>query len=339
MIAWWHNIIFEWGWVLWLLAAIPPLAILIYYLAGKGRPALSLSSFQYLKGTTTPSIVKWRSILYLFRVIAIVFLIVALARPQSRTGFKEKHGEGIDIMLVIDISESMAAEDFYPNRMEAAKVQAIRFLEARRDDRIGVVIFGGEPFTVCPLTTDHDALKYLIANINFNHGEFQDGTAIGMGLAKGVERIKESNAKSKVVVLITDGENNTGSIQPLDAARIAKTFGVRVYTIGMGSTKGKVLSPTTKNIDDSFIMQYVNVDIDEGTLIQIADVTGGKYFRASDDKNLEQIYSDINNLEKSEYDKKGAEERKEEFLPFLLAALFFILLEFVLRYTTFDTLT
>lgn len=339
MISWWQNIIFSWSWVLWLLPAIPPLAILIYYLAGRGRPALSLSSFQYLKGVSAPSIVKWRSILYLFRFMALVLLIMALARPQSRTGYKRIHGEGIDMMLVIDISTSMNAMDFLPNRIEAAKTQAIRFVEERYDDRIGVVVFSGEAFTVCPLTSDHEALKTLISNINFNQGQYLDGTAIGMGLAKGVERIKESNSKSKVIVLITDGENNRGSIQPIDAARIAKTFGVRVYTIGLGATQGKVLSPSGVNPDGSYVMQYLDLDIDEGMLTKIADLTGGKYFRASDDKNLERIYSDINKLEKSEFDKKGAEQRKEEFLPFLLAALFFILLEYALRYTTFDSLT
>jgi Ca-activated chloride channel family protein len=339
MITWWQNIVFEWAWVLWFLPAIPPFAILIYYLGGRGRPALSLSSFNYLKGISTPSIVKWRTVLHLLRFISIILLIIALARPQSRTGFKEKHGEGIDIMLVIDVSPSMEASDFRPTRMEAAKTEAIHFVDERPDDRVGVVVFSGEPFTVCPLTSDHEALKLLISNIASNQGEFDMGTAIGMGLAKGVERIKESQAKSKVVVLITDGENNKGTIQPLDAGRIAKTFGVRVYTIGMGATQGKVLTPTLMNPDGSYIQQYQDVDIDEGTLIQVAEMTGGKYFRASDSRNLEQVYSEINQLERSEFDKKGTEQRQEEFLPFLLAALFFILLEFILRYTTFDSLT
>jgi Ca-activated chloride channel family protein len=339
MIDWWQNIIFAWSWVLWFLVAIPVVAILIYYLGGRGRPALTLSSFQYLKGITVPAIVKWRTVLYLFRFITLILLITALARPQSRTGFKEKHGEGIDIMLVIDVSPSMEASDFHPTRMEAAKLEASHFVDERPDDRIGVVIFSGEPFTVCPLTSDHEALKLLISNITSNQGEFDMGTAIGMGLAKGVERIKDSQAKSKVVVLITDGENNKGTIQPLDAGRMAKTFKVRVYTIGMGATQGKVLTPTLMNPDGSYVQQYQDVDIDEKTLMEIATTTGGKYFRASDTKNLENVYSEINELEKSEYDKKGAEERQEEYLPFLLGALFFILLEFVLRYTTFDSLT
>ncbi len=339
MMDWWRNIIFSWSWILWFLPLVLLVAILFYYFGGKGRPALSLSSFQYLKGIKTPSIVKWKVSLYVFRLFTLVFLILALARPQSKTGFKEKHGEGIDIMLVIDISPSMDASDFRPTRMEAAKLEAIHFVDERPDDRVGVVIFSGEAFTVCPLTSDHEALKLLITNIETNKGDFDMGTAIGMGLAKGVERIKESKAKSKIVVLITDGENNKGTIQPLDAGRIAKTFNIRVYTIGMGATQGKVLTPTMQNPDGSYVQQYQDVDIDEGTLIQIANTTGGKYFRASDGRSLENIYSEINKMEKSEFDKKGTEQHQEEYLPFLLAALFFIVLEFVLRYTTFDSLT
>jgi Ca-activated chloride channel family protein len=340
MISWWQNIIFEWGWVLWFLPAIPPFAILIYYMGGRGRPALSLSAFSYLKGVATPRIVKWRTVLYLLRFFAAILLVIALARPQSRSEFKKRHGEGIDIMLVIDISGSMRAQDFLPNRLEAAKRQAIRFVEDRKNDRIGVVVFSGEPFTICPLTTDHEALKILIANIAINEGQYQYGTAIGMGLAKGIERLQNSTAKSKVAVLLTDGANSAGTIQPFDAARMAKTFSVRVYTIGMGSTEGKALSPSTSlNPDGTPRMEYLDVDIDEAMLIEIATHTGGKYFRAGDQKNLENIYSEINALETSEYDKNRIEERKEEFLPFLLLALFFIALEFTLRYTTFDSLT
>jgi Ca-activated chloride channel homolog len=340
MISWWQNIVFEWGWVLWFLPAIPPFAILIYYLGGRGRPALSLSSFSYLKGIATPAVVKWRTALYLLRFFAAILLVIALARPQSRSEFQKRHGEGIDIMLVIDISGSMNAQDFMPNRLEAAKRQAIHFVEERRNDRIGVVVFSGEPFTICPLTTDHEALKVLISHIAINEGQYQYGTAIGMGLAKGIERLQNSTAKSKVAILLTDGANSAGSIQPFDAARMAKTYNVRVYTIGMAAIQGKVLAPSTKlNPDGTPRMEYQDVDIDEAMLIEMATHTGGKYFRAGDQKNLESIYAEINMLEKSEYDKNRIEERKEEFLPFLLLALLFVLLEFTLRYTTFDSLT
>jgi Ca-activated chloride channel family protein len=219
----------------------------------------------------------------------------------------------------------------------AAKKEAIHFINDRPDDRIGVVIFSGETFTLCPLTTDHEALNALITNIST--GELDMGTAIGMGLAKAVERLKMSTSKSKVVILLTDGENNWGTIAPLDAGRLAKTFGVRVYTIGLSTTAGQVLTPTMQNPDGSYVQQYQDVDIDEKTLKEIADMTGGKYFRAGDTRKLEAIYSEINKLEKSEFDKKGTEERQDEFLPFLCIALVLILLEFILRYTVFDSVT
>lgn len=339
MMEWWENIIFAEQWVLWLLPAVPAFAILIYLMGGKGRPALKLSSFRYLHGTRVPAKVKWRSVLYLLRFLSVIILICAFARPQSKTAFIRKHGEGIDIMLVIDISQSMDARDFNPSRIEAAKLQAMRFVDHRPDDRIGCCVFSGEAFTVCPLTSDHEALKLLIMNIVTNQGELEQGTAIGMGLAKGVERIKESRAKSKIVVLITDGSNNKGTIQPLDAGRIAKTFGIKVYIIGLGATQGKVLSPTTTNPDGSYVMQYLDVDIDENTLMEIAKTTGGKYFRASDGNNLKRIYDEINKMEKTEFDKNGTQQRQEEFLPFLMLAMLFVFVEFVLRYTTFDSLT
>jgi Ca-activated chloride channel family protein len=337
MMQWWDNIIFAERRALWLLLLVPVLAVLIYLFGGKGRPVLTLSSFNYLNGIAIPAKVKWRIVLPILRLLALAFIIIAFARPQSRTGYKRSHGEGIDIMLSIDVSPSMEANDIQPTRIEAAKKQAEHFVDARPDDRIGVVIFSGETFTLCPLTADHEALKTLIANIS--SGSLDMGTAIGMGLAKAVERIKESKAKSKVVVLLTDGENNFGTISPLDAGRLAKTFNVRVYTIGLGAEKGKVLQPTMQNPDGSYVQQYQDVDIDEKTLVQIAEMTGGKYFRAGDSRKLEMIYSEINKLEKSEFDKKGTEQRQEEFLPFVTFALLFVLLEFILRYTVFDSLT
>ncbi len=337
MMQWWDNIIFAERWALWLLLAVPVLAVLIYFYGGKGRPVLTLSSFSYLNGISIPRKVKWKIVLPILRLFVLVLLIIAFARPQSRTGYRHIHGEGIDIMLAIDVSPSMEASDILPTRIEAAKTEAMHFVDARPDDRIGVVIFSGETFTLCPLTADHEALKAMIENIGL--GTLDMGTAIGMGLAKAVERIKESKAKSKVIVLLTDGENNYGTISPLDAGRLAKTFGVRVYTIGLGAEQGKVLQPTMVNPDGSYVQQYADVDIDENTLMQIANMTGGKYFRAGDSRKLEMIYSEINKLEKSEFDKKGTEERQEEFLPFLTFAFLLIMLEFILRYTVFDSLT
>jgi Ca-activated chloride channel family protein len=334
---WWDSLIFADKWVLWFLPAIPVLGALIYFFGGKGRPVLRLSSFGFLKGIPVPSKVKWRILLPVLRLLALVLLITAFARPQSRDAVKHEHGEGIDIMLSIDISPSMDATDLDPSRIGAARIEATHFIDSRPDDRIGVVIFSGETFTLCPLTSDHEALKSMIMTIST--GDLDMGTAIGMGLAKAVERIKMSTAKSKVVILLTDGENNCGTIAPLDAGRLAKTFGVRVYTIGLSTTAGQVLTPTMQNPDGSYVQQYQPVDIDESTLQQIATMTGGKYFRAGDTRKLEMIYSEIDKLEKSEFDKKGIEQRQEEFLPFLVVALLLILLEFTLRYTTFDSLT
>lgn len=335
--SWWDNIIFTEKWVLWFLPGIPALGLLMYFLGGTRKPALKLSSLNFLSGIPVPGIVKWKFILPVLRLMAFTFIITALARPQSLTGFKRAHGEGIDIMLSIDVSPSMEANDLDPTRLGAAKKEASRFVDDRPDDRIGVVIFSGETFTLCPLTTDHEALKALISNIST--GELDMGTAIGMGLAKAVERLKMSTSKSKVVILLTDGENNWGTIAPLDAGRLAKTFGVRVYTIGLSTTAGQVLTPTMQNPDGSYVQQYQDVDIDENTLKEIADMTGGKYFRAGDTRKLEAIYSEINKLERSVFDKKGTEQRQEEFLPFLCIALVLILLEFILRYTVFDSLT
>jgi Ca-activated chloride channel homolog len=336
MISWWDNIVFGEPRVLWLLLAVPVLAILMFLTGGRGKPVLRLSSFRYLKGIPVPAKVKWRKLLYVLRLVGLALLIVTFARPQSRIAWKRSYGQGIDIMLCIDVSPSMDAEDFEPNRLEAAKREAINFIDSRLDDRIGVVVFSAETFTLCPLTTDHKSLKNLI--VKLSRGGLKDGTAIGMGLAKSVERLQSSKAKSKVVVLLTDGENTEGLVQPIDAGRLAKTYGIKVYVIGLGSI-GRIAVPTMKNPDGSYVQQYKESDIDENTLAQISTMTGGKYFRAADERKLENIYKEIDRLEKSDFDKKDREERKEEFLPFLIAALAFFFAELVLRYTTFDSLT
>jgi Ca-activated chloride channel homolog len=342
MMNWWYTLIFAQQWVLWLLPMVPLFVIYTYYFARKKKSVLKISSLNYLHGTRIPKKVKWRPILYILRTLSLILLLTAFARPQSLSGYKIKYGEGIDILLTIDISTSMDARDEgigRPSRMETAKIQAMNFVDERPADRMGVVVFSGEAFTICPLTTDHEALKLLIDNIDINGGELEQGTAIGMGLAKAVERINESKAKSKVIILLTDGENGKGTIQPIDAARMAKAFGVRVYTIGLSATQGKVQTPVSQNPDGSLNYEFREVAIDESTLGEIAKTTGGKYFRASDSKNLKRIYGEINSLEKSEIEKTEIEQRKEEFFPFLLVGLIFILLEFSLRYTVFDNLT
>ncbi len=342
MMNWWQTLIFAEQWVFWLFPIVPFFIISTYYLAKKKRSALKISTLNYLHGTRIPTKVKWRPVLYFLRFLSLILLLTAFAKPQSLRGFKVNYGEGIDILLTIDISTSMDARDEgngRPSRMEAAKAQAINFVDERPADRIGIVVFSGEAFTICPLTTDHEALKLLIDNIEINGGELEQGTAIGMGLAKAVERIIESKAKSKVIILLTDGENGKGTIQPIEAAQMAKTFGVRIYTIGLSATHGKVQTPVSQNPDGTINYEFRDVAIDESTLREIAKTTGGKYFRASDSKNLKRIYGEINKLEKNKFEKKEIEQRKEEFLPFLLLCLLFILLEFSLRYTFFNNLT
>lgn len=337
MISWWHNVVFAAQWAFWLLLLIPLLAVLIWWKAGRGRPALQISSIKFFSGVKTPARVKWRPVLYVLRLAAIAFLLISIARPQSTLAWKKTHGNGIDIMMCIDVSPSMEASDFQPTRLEAAKEQAKRFVENRPDDRIGIVEFSGEPFTLCPLTTDHKALKNLITTIN--SGMLIEGTAIGMGLSKSVERLHDSQAKSKVVILLTDGENNAGNISPEDAARLAKTYGIKVYIIGLGASEGNVLQPNAVNPDGSYSMAFQPVNIDEELLIKMAEVTGGKYFRATGNMQLQKIYDDINNLEKTEFDKNQAMQRKEEYLPLLLWAFFFLACELILRYTIFDSIT
>ncbi|HVW96905.1 MAG TPA: VWA domain-containing protein [Mucilaginibacter sp.] len=262
------------------------------------------------------------------RCLALAALIVAIARPQSSLSWQNSTTEGIDIIIASDISGSMLAEDFKPNRMEAGKNIAIDFIKNRPNDRIGLVIFSGESFTQCPLTIDHDVLINLFKDIK--NGMIDDGTAIGMGLATAVNRLKESEAKSKIVILLTDGSNNTGSIPPITAAEIAKQFGIRVYTVGLG-TKGMAPYPVQTPMGIQY--QNVPVDVDEGTLTKIANITGGKYFRATDNATLRNIYEQIDKLEKAKIDVTQYHKKTELFYPFALVCLLFLLLEFVLRNT------
>ncbi|GAB4146657.1 MAG: VWA domain-containing protein [Bacteroidia bacterium] len=337
MMEWWSTVIFTEQWALWFLLLIPAAGYFLFRTSGKKNPALKTGSLVFLKSAPVPSKIFWRPVLNVLRLLSLTLLILVFARPQSSVGWKKSKGKGIDIMLSIDVSPSMQASDFQPNRLEAAKREAINFLKERYQDRVGVVIFSGEAFTVCPLTTDHFALKTLIENIDL--GALDMGTAIGMGLAKAVERLKESQAKSKVIVLLTDGENNAGMISPTDAGRLAKTYGIKVYTIGLGAQNKRVLTPTVQNPDGSYVQQYQNSDIDEKSLIEIAQNTGGRYFRASDGRKLEQIYTEINKLEKTEFEKNQTEQREEEYFPFMIGVLLLLFIELILRYTYFNTLT
>lgn len=336
MIDWWDNIIFAWRDALWGLLLIP--ILLAFALFRKDRRAiLILSTAAFAQQPKQPGRVKWRPILMVLRLLAFALFIILLARPQSRIGWNRIPREGIDIMLSMDISPSMNAQDIPPNRLKVSQEEAQKFINLHPDDRIGIVVFSGETFTLSPLTTDHAALIELIDKIAL--GELDDGTSIGMGLAKAVERLEKSTAKSKVIILLTDGENNGGTISPLDAAQLAESLGIRLYTIGF-CTDGEALQPSSRNPDGSFMQEFRRTDLDESQLRQMAEMTGGKYFRATNAEALEDVYSEISQLEKSTFDdKSGTEQRREEFLPFVLALLILLFTELLLRYTIFDTTT
>ena len=277
-----------------LLLLIPIIGWYIYKLS-KSQASLQVSSTEVFDIPGTSSWKVWlRHVPFVLRTVAIAVLVVILARPQSTNSWQNSSTEGIDIVLAMDISTSMLAQDLKPNRLEASKDVASSFINGRPNDNIGLVVFAAESFTQCPLTTDHAVLLNLFKDIQ--PGIIQDGTAIGLGLANAVSRIKDSQAKSKVIILLTDGVNNTGEIAPVTAAEIAKTFGVRVYTIGVG-TQGEAPYP----FQTAFGIQYQNVpvEIDEQTLKQMAATTGGQYFRATDNASLKEIYSEIDKMEKT----------------------------------------
>ena len=271
-----------------------------------------------------------RHLLFVLRLLAIIFIITALARPQTMYEEQNTEGEGVDIVLCIDVSGSMTAQDLTPNRLEAAKKVAIDFVNKRVTDRIAVVIFSGESFTQCPLTTDHPVLISAIENIR--NGLLEDGTAIGSGLGTSVDRLRTSKSKSKVVILLTDGENNGGLIDPETAKEIAKAFQIKVYTIGVG-TDG--YAPQPVNTPMGVVMQQGKVSIDEKLLKQIANETGGKYFRAKDNEGLTGIYAEINQLEKSKVEISNRTRTTEKFFPFVIAALALLFFEMLLKLTVF----
>ena len=297
--------------------------------SGKGQGTVLMSTVRPFAGMRS-----WKSALrpvpFILRVLALCCLIFALARPQTRNDEQLVNGEGIDIVLCLDISGSMLAQDFTPNRMEAAKNVASEFIDNRPTDRIGLVIFSGESFTMCPLTTDRNMLKTQLYNVQ--SGLLEDGTAIGSGLATGDDRLRNSPSKSKVIILLTDGENNGGLIDPNTAKEIAKEVGVRVYTIGMG-TEG--YAPIPVQTPGGVVMQREKVNIDEKLLTQIATETGGKYYRAKDNESLKGIYDEINRLEKSKIEVTSLRRYTEQFFPFAVAAILLLTLEMLLRWTVF----
>jgi len=317
---------------LYLLIVLPLLGFWYWYKLRNNDPGLQFSSTSGFSGSRK----SWRQylihILFAFRLIALGLLIMALARPQSTSRSRDVSIEGIDIVMAMDVSSSMLAQDLRPDRLEAAKDVASEFIAGRPDDRIGLVIFSGESFTQSPLTSDHSMIRNLFKDIE--SGMIEDGTAIGDGLATSINRLKESDAISKVIILITDGVNNAGSIDPLSAAEIAKIYGIRIYTIGVG-TMGVAPYP----VQTPFGIQYQNMEvkIDEDILQQVAEVTGGLYFRATSNKKLREIYEEIDQLEKSKIDVTEFSRKHEEFLPLALLALALLGLEIIFRNTIFRT--
>jgi Ca-activated chloride channel family protein len=315
--------------LLWLGLVLIPMIAYYVFLQGKSRVEFKYSSVASSQGAEANIKAKLIHLPFVLRMLAVSLLIVVLARPQSTSSWQDVTTEGIDIVMAIDISGSMQAEDLKPNRLEASKKVAKTFIGNRPNDRLGLVIFAGESFTQCPLTTDHSVILNLFDDVK--SGMLKDGTAIGMGLATSVKRLKDSEAISKVVILLTDGDNNSGSIAPATAAEIAKEFGVRVYTIGVG-TRGTAPFP---QVDPFGRTRYVDmeVNINEELLTRIADMTDGKYFRATDNASLEDVYKEIDELERSKIDVTEYRKRKEEFLPFAIAALLLLACEVLLRQT------
>ena len=322
------NITFGQPWAFLLLALIP---VLIWWYAAKNNKRQSAI---IISDTSAKGFSSWKSSLrhlpFVFRLLALIFIIAAIARPQTMFEEQNAEGAGVDIVLCIDVSGSMTAQDLKPNRLEAAKNVAIDFVNRRPTDRIGIVIFSGESFTQCPLTTDKRVLVSAIENIR--NGLLEDGTAIGSGLGTSVDRLRSSKSASKVVILLTDGENNGGLIDPQTAKEIAKAFLVKVYTIGVG-TDG--YAPQPQNTPLGVVMANSKVSIDEKLLKEIARETGGNYFRAKDNEDLTGIYAEIDNLEKSKVEITSRTRYTEKFFPFILAALAFLFLELFLKFTVF----
>lgn len=265
---------------------------------------------------------------FVLRVVALTMIVIVLTRPQSSDNWQNTEIEGIDIMMTIDVSTSMLSEDLKPNRLEAAKDVAAQFINGRPNDNIGLTIFAGESFTQCPLTVDHEVLLNLFKNVQC--GLVEDGTAIGLGIANAVTRLKDSKAKSKVIILLTDGTNNAGAVSPLTAAAIAKQFGIRIYTIGVG-TNGEAPYPFQTAMGIRY--QNIPVEIDEQVLREIASTAGGEYFRATSNSKLKEVYEEIDKLEKTKLNVREFSTKEEEYQPFALVALIAVILELALRAT------
>lgn len=315
-------------WFLLLLALIPMIGWRIWK-RRKIQPAMLVTSS--LPFESAPK--SWKQRFYwlpsALRVLALLFFVIALARPQSAFRRNQVEVEGVDIVLALDVSGSMEAMDFKPNRLGACKKVAAEFIDGRPTDRIGLVVYAGEAYTQCPVTTDHNTLQGLLKRVEF--GAVEDGTAIGDGLGTAINRLRESEAKSKVIILLSDGVNNSGYLDPYSSAEMAKDFGIRVYTIGCG-TNGQAPYP------GGFGTIYAKTEIDEALLKAIADETGGKYFRATNTEKLKAVYAEIDKMEKSRINEVVFENKADEYMPFLLIGLLFFFLELIFRFTIFKTI-
>jgi Ca-activated chloride channel homolog len=315
-------------WAFLLLAIVPLLLLWYYFFENKIHPHINYSNSLALELKQKSLKIKLRHLPFILRVVSIVFLILAIARPQTKKSLQDIKTEGIDIVVAFDVSPSMLAQDLKPNRIEAAKEVAQKFVDNRPNDRIGLVVFSGESYTQCPLTTDHAVLKNLFNTLKT--GIIAEGTAIGLGLANAVNRLKDSKAKSKVIILMTDGVNNAGNISPIDAANIAKPYGIRVYTIGIG-TRGMALSPVAVYPNGQYMYDYVECQIDEAVLTQISKKTNGVYNRATDKNSLAKIYAKIDKLEKTIVEEKQYTKKTELFMPLIIISFLLLSLEYILK--------
>lgn len=323
-----NGISFSYPVFLWALIAVVPLMVFVLRKDKHRFAPIKYSNTQQFSLSSKTWRVRLRNIPDYLRIVAIVLLLIAAARPHFSLSKDDKSIEGIDIVMALDVSPSMLAEDFKPNRLESAKKVAADFIANRKNDEIGLIVFSGEAFTQCPPTIDHNVLLELLKQTK--SGELQDGTAIGDGLTTAINRMKDSKAKSKAIILITDGDNNAGQIDPMQAAGFAKQFGIRVYTIGIG-TIGTAPFPVQTPFGKQY--QQIEVKIDEPLLKSIAETTGAKYFRSTKNASLEQIFKDIDSMEKSIINLSVYNQKQEVGFKFVLAALIFLLVEILLKYT------
>lgn len=317
----------------WLLLALPVAIAWYIWKRKKQTASVRISSIKGFKSSSS-FLAKLRPLLFILRLATLALIITALARPRNvEVSTKTKTTRGIDIVIAIDVSASMLAKDLRPNRLEALKKVAASFINGRPNDRIGVVEYAGESFTKTPITSDKSIVLSALKSIEYNN-IIEGGTAIGMGLATGVNRLKDSKALSKVIILMTDGENNAGQIDPRIAAELSAEFGIKVYTIGMG-TNGLALTPYSYNANGSFIYQKAQVTIDEDLLKEIAKTTGGQYFRATNNEKLQEIYDEIDKLEKTDVEEFKYTNYEEKYRPLVLLAGLLLMIELLLKYTLF----